>query len=447
MHTIKVLIVDVTARAEELTPATLATFIAERLDRMPGFRRRPVSSRHHISHPVWVETHFDPADHIRWCTLEPPGDRRALAELVGRIAGTPLSRERPLWELTAVDGLDGGQLAFVVKLHHALADGLAAAAMLDNVFQADADLAIVQPARPEPPPSPRHLSQLAWRNRLHRVSRLPALAGHNIGALRSARAVRRQQEVRPPSLFSAPRSALNRSLTPERTFAVTDLPMSTILTVRSNHGVTVNDVFLAVCGAALRRHLGADSPAGRKGLVAGVPIGVHTDAIRLSGNRLDHMLVALCTDIDDPVARLHAIARSSSASRSTREALGQELFERRADHTPPGLYPLVIRLWAATHLADRLRPPLSLIASNVAGPRQPLELEGGVVTELWSVGPILEGIGLNLTAWSYNGVLRVSALGCPRTLPDPWVLLDHFDEALAELAAAPLEDPVSVSHD
>ncbi len=130
MHTIKVLVVDVDGRAEPLTPETLANALAERLDRMPGFRRRVVSARLPISHPVWIETPFEPADHIRWCRLDAPGDRVKLAAEVADIAGTPLRRDRPLWEIVVVQGLAEGKLAFVVKLHHALADGVAAAAML-----------------------------------------------------------------------------------------------------------------------------------------------------------------------------------------------------------------------------------------------------------------------------------------------------------------------------
>lgn len=435
MHTIKVLVVDVDGRAEPLTPETLANALAERLDRMPGFRRRVVSPRHPISHPVWIETPLELADHIRWCRLDAPGDRVKLAAEVAEIAGTPLRRDRPLWEIVVVQGLAEGKLAFVVKLHHALADGVAAAAMLLNVFEGDAQHAVIESAHPETVPSPGLLNRFAWRNRIRRVGRLPGLAARNIIGLVSVGRFRHGGGTHPPTLFSGPRSSINVSLSDRRTFAVTDLPMGAVREICGRQKATVNDVFLAVCGGALRRHLGSDAAAGR-GLVAGVPIGTPGDRARLTGNHLDHMLVGLRTDLEDPIARLDAIAAGSTAAMAERAALGPGLFEDRAGHTPPVLYPLAIRLWAATRLANRLRPPLNLIVSNVAGPRYPLRLEGGVVSELWSVGPILEGIGLNLTAWSYDGVLHVSALGCPESLPDPWRLMTHIDAALAELVEA-----------
>jgi WS/DGAT/MGAT family acyltransferase len=239
--------------------------------------------------------------------------------------------------------------------------------------------------------------------------------------------------VRAPALFSAPRTRLNVSLSKGRTLAVTDVSMDDIKVIRDAYGATVNDVFLAICGGALRRHLG-EAASDRGGLVACVPIGTPSDgSVRLSGNHLDQMLVALRTDLADPVARLAAISAGSKAAKDARVALGQDLFEDRAEHTPPALYPAAIRLWASSRLANRLRPPLNLIASCVAGPRTTLELDGGVVTELWSVGPILEGIGLNLTAWSYDGVLRIAALGCRESLPDPWPFVELLDAARAEL--------------
>ena len=100
------------------------------------------------------------------------------------------------------------------------------------------------------------------------------------------------------------------------------------------------------------------------------------------------------------------------------------------------LYPLGIRLWARTRLANRTRPPINLVASNVRGPSELPEIDGGAVTALYSVGPILEGIGLNITAWSHRDHLYVSVLGCPETLPDPWELIADLKASAAELTAA-----------
>jgi diacylglycerol O-acyltransferase len=440
MHTMKVVVVDPSERQDPLTAEVLAREMASYLHEVPALRRRAVPLPQGVDHPVWVETAVDPADHLAWRRLDPPGDRRQLAAIIAEVASTPLPRDRPLWHLTVVEGLEGDQLAFVMKLHHALADGVAAESMLERAFGRDRTVERAPAGSPAPTPHGRALRRHGLRVRVRRLAGLPSLTRRSVQGMRAARRWRAEQEVKPTAMFSGPRTALNASLTPVRTFAMTTVAMADIAAVRTRHGVTVNDVLLAACGGALRRHLGA--PAERRGLVAGVPIGTMGDG-RLSGNRLDHMAAALHTDVGDPVERLLAVSKSAAVARRAREALGSGLFEDRADLTPPVLYPLAIRLWAGTRLANRVRPPLNLIVSNVPGPREPLAMEGGVVTELWSVGPILEGIGLNITAWSYHGDLYVSVLGCPRTLPDPWVLIAHLDAAFHELVAGPSEGSVS----
>ena len=95
-----------------------------------------------------------------------------------------------------------------------------------------------------------------------------------------------------------------------------------------------------------------------------------------------------------------------------------------------------VRLWTRTRFANHLRPPVNIVASNVPGPREPLHLAGARLDAIYSVGPILEGVGLNLTAWSYVDQIHVAALGCRRSLPDPWLLIDQLPESLADLVRA-----------
>ena len=170
--------------------------------------------------------------------------------------------------------------------------------------------------------------------------------------------------------------------------------------------------------------------------MASVPIGIDVDLPRLGGNHVDNLYVSLHTDLDDPMERLQAIHASVRAARHVRGALGTGLFERRASIMPPILQSVAARCWAATGLADRVRPPLNIVASSVPGPRTPLEIKGGRVTALYSSGPILEGIGLNITVWSYIDTMYVSVLGCPTSLPDPWLLAADIEDERQALAAA-----------
>jgi WS/DGAT/MGAT family acyltransferase len=343
-----------------------------------------------------------------------------------------------------VDGLEGGRVAFVVKMHHSLADGGAAVALLENAFAVD-DEAHAEPAHPEPLPTDRDLIVQALRSGAERTRDLPRFVRASVHGALAARQAAKATDLDLPVPFSAPRTSLNASLGADRTFAMTTMPLDDLLAAKRAASVTLNDVFLAVCGGALRRHLGRHGPLPRRDLVAGVPVATGGGTRHLSGNHVDNLMLPVGTDIADPVQRVQSIHAAVLAARDVREALGTDLFEYRATLTPPMLYPFGIRLWARTHLADRTRPPINLVASNVRGPRELPAIDGGMVTALYSIGPILEGIGLNITAWSYRDQFHISVLGCRRTLPDPWSLIDDLHAAATELteaiAAAPTSEP------
>ena len=449
MHTLKVAVVDVSRRRTPLTEATVAELFGERLDRAPLLRRRAVPIPLHLGHPVWIDDpDFDLRRHLHWRTAAAPGSDRELAAVIAEVASGGLRRDRPLWDLTVVDGLAGDHVAFVVRLHHCLADGGAAVMLLENLFATDEE-AHREPARPEPPPPAIDLVGHALAVAPRRAAALPGLARRTLRGLVAARGVRRLAPTTLPKPFAAPRTPLNVSLDRTRTFAMASLPLPALLEARRAASATLNDVFLAACGGALRRYLARRHQLPASSLVAGVPIATHPGEVRYGGNHVDNLMLPIGTDVADPVERVAAVHRASVAARGVREALGTELFEDRAGQTPPLLFPATQWLWTRTGLADRTRPPINLVASNVRGPDALPAVDGGVVTNLYSVGPILEGIGCNITAWSHRDRLEVSVLGCSKSLPDPWELVEDLlastDELIHALAPAPAPTPPASS--
>lgn len=427
MHTMKVVVVDVSGRPEPLTEDLLAAIVEYRLNRMPMLRRRVVPAPHGLGNPVVVDDpDFDVTRHLKVVTVDPPGNQRQLDQVIGRIAGVPLPLDRPLWEMTAVEGLEGGRVAFVMKVHHALADGVASVAMMENAFIVDEDHAVVEAFHPGDLPTTGELyrasaSGLAWALRT-----VPRVVRQTVSGTRKALAVRRDTTALLARPFSGPRTPFNVALTPDRTFATVELPLPSMLEVKSAAGVTLNDTFLAICGGGIRRYLQRMGALPTHSLVASMPMATRTDRHRLSGNHVDNLFVPLRTDLEDPTARARSINEASGAARKVRNAFGPELFELRSGLVPAGFHGLAPRLWGATHLANHLRPPLNLIASCVRGPRRPMEFDGAVATALYSCGPILEGIGVNITAWSYIDTLYVSILGCSASLPEPRLLADDI---------------------
>lgn len=120
--------------------------------------------------------------------------------------------------------------------------------------------------------------------------------------------------------------------------------------------------------------------------------------------------------------------------------LGADLFESWMQYAPPKLSAWWMRSYARLHLVDRHRPPVNVIVSSVPGPRSPLAWSGGTLEAIYSVGPVIEGTGLNVTAWSYVDALHVGTLVCPDLVPDPHAVPRGLHAALAELTQAANRD-------
>jgi len=453
MHTLKVAVVGTRDAPGWFSFDQVTAVLGEQMGTLPPLRRRAVPVPFSLGHPVWIEDpDFDLANHVSSRTAPAPGGDHELAAVVADVAGAPLRRDRPLWELVVVEGLSDGRGAVIAKLHHAVADGGAAVALLQSVVQGVMGQLssapggpwpdpgrrgprVPDPWQPEPVPSGRRLVSMAMRQHRDRLRGLPRLVQRSVRGMRASESRRRSLPVRPPLPLQAPRTSLNVSLTGERTFAMTRLPLADLRSVRQVHGTTLNDVFLAVCAGALRGYLMERRELPHRPLVASVPVSTDTTADRMSGNRVDNLYVSIGTDIADPVERLRHIHQVASAAKEVRSVLGPDLLEQRAAVVPPQLYRASVRAWTRTRLANRVRPPLNVILSNVPGPRDPIAFGPVGLQAIYSVGPILEGIGCNMTAWSYVDGLYVSVIGCPASLPDPWQLVDRLHGALAELVA------------
>jgi diacylglycerol O-acyltransferase len=145
------------------------------------------------------------------------------------------------------------------------------------------------------------------------------------------------------------------------------------------------------------------------------------------------MFTALRTDIEDPVERLHAISAVTKAAKEFHNVLGSEMLRDWSEITPPRPFAWFMRLYSRREWASRHRPPINLVVSNVPGPPQPLSIADARIVALYSMGPILEGIGLNVTVWSYVDSINFGLVSCPEFAPDLWALTDALGDELAVL--------------
>ena len=444
MHTLKIAVLDPSTVPGGYRFARVKEELAKRLHLLPPFRRRLVESPLGVHHPVWIEDpDFDLDWHVRRVAVPAPGGQAELCELISDIASHQLDRRRPLWEIWVVEGLEGGRVGFVTKMHHSMADGVAAAALLANVLETEPD-----PVEPRPPDRPWTPEPVPGRFRLFlsalldlcvTLLGLPALLGRTIQGMRRVNEVRKANpDVPSATPLNTPRTRFNGSLTPHRVFATTTMALDDVKAVRKAFDVTVNDVVLALCAGALLRYLDKHGEHPDKPLLAGVPISTEgpTDTPRLAGNNVSNLFVSLRTDIDDPVARLHAIHASAVVAKEVFRALGVDMLADWSELTPPKPLAAFMRLYSRFRLADYHPPPQNVVISNVPGPPLPLYVAGARLDELYSTGPILEGIGLNITVWSYLGTLYFGLISCRELMPDLWDLAGLLPEALDELVAA-----------
>lgn len=440
MHTLKVALIE---PVPGLDFVGFTRGMLSRLPDLPPLLRRVLPVPFALNHPLWIaDRAIDPARHFIHDRVPAPGELGELEELIGRIASTPLDRSVPLWEMHWCDGLADGRVAVVGKMHHALADGAAANALLANVTDSlgpdglPADHVTAQSPDLEPTPSRASLVRSALLDAIRQLADVPGLVRRTAAALLSlGRHKRRSTVVVPRPVLDAPRVSFNGPLTSRRNFATCSLPLEEIKEVRRAQGVSANDVVLAIVAGALRTWMADRGERPSVSLVAGVPVATDKqDApIRLGGNRVSNLFTSLATDIDDPLERLLAISRTTTESKLIQKTLGLDMLADWVQFTPPAPFSAAMRFYSRVRAAGLHSAPFNVIVSNVPGPRELATISGAVLSDLFSVGPILEGIGLNVTAWSYVDRMNFSVLSCPDLVPDLGPLVAEFRPALDEL--------------
>jgi diacylglycerol O-acyltransferase / wax synthase len=444
MHTLKIGVIDPVNVAGGYTFEKFREELAKRLHLLPPFRRRIVEVPGGFYHPVWIEDpDFELDRHLKRTGVPTPGGAREMDALIGEIASTPLKRDRPLWEIWALEGLQDGHVAFVAKIHHSLADGVAAAALLANVLTVDPEPADPPPPerewRGEPIPDAKTLSRAASRERRAGVRGIPALFKKTRAGAKELSKHRETATIRPPRpMKDVPHTSFNGPLSPNRAFATTTLALEDFKTVKSKLGVTINDVVLSVAGGSVRRYLDARGEKLDRSLVAGVPVSSDKpeDAARLGGNKVSNMFTTLATDIADPVQRVKAIHEVTKEAKVAQNILGADTMANWLEYAPPRGFSWFMRQYSGRRWAAKHRPPINMVVSNVPGPRTPLYIAGAKLAALYSVGPILEGIGLNITVWSYIDQMNFAAISCRELLPEVHKITDGIHDALDELLKA-----------
>ncbi len=446
MHTLKVAVIDLPAQIPYADVFDLVRVSMEsKLHMVPRLRLRPVEVPGGLHHPLWVkDPHFNIGRHLYRSKIESPGGQREMDHAIAEIASIQLPRDRPLWETWLLEGLADGGVVLVTKIHHSLADGVASANMLAKVMTLEPDQndlnAPNPPWVPDAIPSRRKLLVDAVRDQREPLAMIGPLVRRTVTGSVSVLKNLKHRAIDVPYPFVTPRTVFNRSLSPERSFATTSLPLAELKAVKNAAHVTLNDVVLATVAGALDRFFDSRGETLSKPLIASVPMAVASlgDAPREAGNRVANLFTSLCNDVRDPLERLHKIHAVTTQSKEVQRQLGIETMLDWSEAAPAVAYRWALGAFSQSGLSDVLPPAANLIVSNVRGPDHPLYVAGARLRTIYSVGPAVEGIGLNITGWSYCGEIAFALIADAAAIPDPHCITDAMRPALDDLVRASL---------
>ncbi len=408
----------------------LREHVRARLARAPRYRQKLAFVPFGVHDPVWVD---DPDFVIRNHVI--PSDAHDIDALVESVLSSPLSRDRPLWELWIADGLDDGRIGVVAKVHHCMVDGIAAVEMASLFLDLspEADAGRPDDWRPAAPPGGPALLAAAVRDRANEeldLVRLPVGIARSPGRLlRLARDARRASRALAHTVPSAPPSAFNAPISPLRGLGKLRRPAADLLRIKERHGTTLNDVVLAVSAGGVRRFLQQHGqPVIR--LKTMVPVNVRGDGAAADlGNQVSMVFVDLPCEEPDPVRRLEEVHAVMSGRKHSGEPQGARAVLQAFGYTP---HPLQ---HAVTHAAASARS-FNLVVSNVPGPRQPLYMLGCAMEEVYPVVPLADNHSVAIGFTTYCDDACFGVFVDRRSVPDADPLARDVDEAIDELLAA-----------
>ncbi|MFD9872068.1 wax ester/triacylglycerol synthase family O-acyltransferase [Streptomyces niveus] len=422
--------------------AALLDLLATRAAAVPRLRMLVRDVLLPVGGAAWsVDEDFDVRRHVRLVEL-PPGDfADEASRLAGELMERPLERGIPPWEMYVLAGgaptegeAPGGRpFAVLVKLHHALADGMRAVAIGAGIFDqiADARAAGTRRARPAPPrswlPGPWQVADMA-RNRLGELGRALGIGASVVRASRL-------------DLRGTP--ALMAGSSGTRRLATAVLPLEDVRQVRKAHGGTVNDVLLATVAGALRRWMlerGEELPDRdpRSDPRALVPVsGRRPSRVRQStgagggsgsGNMLSAYLLGLPVSEPDPLSRLTAVRRSMDRNKKDGPSRGAGAVAVLAGQ----LHPLAHRLGAPI-AGSAARILFDVLVTSVPLPRATLSFGGCPLREIYPMAPLARGQSLAVGLTTYGGQVHVGLVADGKAVPDLGGLAKNMNEELNEL--------------
>ncbi|MFD7319654.1 wax ester/triacylglycerol synthase family O-acyltransferase [Streptomyces sp. NPDC059875] len=408
-------------------PSTVLDLLARRAAAIPRLRMRVRDVLLPVGGAAWsTDKHFDVTRHVREIALPGADFATEAARLAGELMERPVERGLPPWEMYLLTGAPDGSFAVLVKLHHALADGMRAVAIGAGIF--DEIAAARRPAgrrpRAVPPrswlPGPGRIMGAA-RDRIGDLGRAVEVGASVVGA----------SVVRAGLLDGRVPSALAAHSSGTRRVATAVLDLERVHEVRRSTGGTANDVLLAVVAGALRRWLdGRGEPLPGTDPRALVPVSRRRPGAPAgSGNSFSAYLLTLPVTEPDPATRLSAVRRAMDRNKAEGPLRGAGAVAVLADQLPS-----LAHRFGAPLASGAARLLFDVLVTNVPLPRSALSLGGAPLRELFPMAPLARGQSLAVAMSPYGGRVHVGLVADGKAVPDLGALAAALGEELDLLA-------------
>ncbi len=364
---------------------------------------------------VWIDDpHFSIDYHIRHTALPRPGSEKQLKQLTARILERPLDRERPLWEIWVVEGLQNERFATIAKTHHCMVDGSGGVDMATKLFSLTPEVELPEPHRfvPRPSPTEAELRRDQWRRRvnapLRAVEDLRHFAENYADPIDEvATRLRSLGQMAWWKIVPASETPLNGPVGPHRVLDWMKVQLDDLKTLRRALGCSINDIVLAVVTGAVRDFM-IDRQVNPEALEFRVATPVNVRGEHESGaggNRVSTWIVRLPLGIADPLEQVAEIHHTTQELKNSQQASALELVE-------------AVHEWIPFDIQAMSAGTQNMYVTNVPGPPFPLYMMGAELEEIYVQPPLIENLGMVIAALSYNGTVYWGFNADPDRVPD-----------------------------
>lgn len=418
-----------------------ATLDLRFVQRFPRFRQRIVPKRSRLGRAYWEDDpNFDLSAHLHRIALPAPGDHAALQDLVSDFMSTPLDLSKPPWQMHLIEGYEG-RSALLVRLHHAVADGIALVQVLLSLTDTSPDAAWPTTETTRRPKGWNPLAPIVRPVRsVTRITR-QAVAGSVRTTVRVLRDPEHLVELARTGTDVAlttgrlllmapdPRTPYKGKLgVPKRAAWSDPIPLDEIKLLGRAVGGTVNDVLMAAAAGAMRRYLiGRGAAVDTLNFRAVIPVNLRPIEKGLElGNKFGLVFLSMPIDIEDPVDRLRELKRRMDDLKDSTMPVVAFGILALIGSMPQRLQDFVVDIFGTKG---------TLVMTNVPGPRQQLYFAGAAIDRMMFWVPQSGRLGLGISILSYNNEVLVGVASDQGLVPDPETIVAAFHQELDALKA------------